>query len=59
MKNIRSKKLNKTVNTVCDFNRGNLAHLFDGTTTPTETDPTTATVTIIITTANTGIKAKC
>ncbi|MES2376716.1 MAG: hypothetical protein V4553_09060 [Bacteroidota bacterium] len=57
MKNLRSKKLIKRISTVCDFNRGNSrGSLFD-TNMPTETDPTTATVTIIITTANTHAKA--
>gem|GEM_PF-3977504 len=57
MKNLRSRKLNKRINTICDFNRGNYRGSLFETTTPTETDPTTATVTIIITTVNTHLKA--
>lgn len=57
MKNLKSIKLNKRISTVCDFNRENLGGLFTDTNTPTESDPTTATVTIIITTANTHAKA--
>lgn len=52
MKNLRSKKLNKTVQTVCDFNRVNQwSSLSD--TRPVETDPTTVTATIVLTTINT------
>lgn len=51
MKNIKSKKLNKTVNTICDFNN------HASSSNPTEettlgTDPTNTTMTII-TTVNT------
>lgn len=54
MKNLRSKKLNKKVNTICDFNRGNLWGSFSETT-PAETDPTTVTATIVLTTINTHL----
>lgn len=57
MKNLKSKKLHKEVATVCDFNRGILQTGFSDTT-PTETDPTTATVTIIVTTVNTHVAYK-
>ncbi|GAB2972228.1 hypothetical protein GCM10027049_02380 [Mucilaginibacter puniceus] len=57
MKNIKSKRLHKSLETVCDFNRGN-TKAYSETTKPTETDPTTATVTIIITTVNTGHAGK-
>jgi len=48
MKNLKSKRLNKRIDTIYDFNRGILM----GGLTPTtvETDPTTATMTIVITT---------
>jgi len=58
MKNIRPKKFNKRINTICDFNSENLRGSFSDINNPTETDPTTATVTIVITTANAGIPAK-
>jgi len=56
MKNLRPKKLSKKINTVCDFNRGNLKGSFLDTT-PTETDPTTVTATIVLTTINTHLNA--
>ncbi|MCQ6958323.1 hypothetical protein [Mucilaginibacter aquariorum] len=48
MKNLKSKRLNKRMDTICDFNRG----ILKGSLMPTtvETDPTTATMTIVITT---------
>lgn len=57
MKNSKSKRLHKRIDTICDFNRGNL---FGGTpeTTAPETDPTTATMTIVITTVNTHVAPK-
>ncbi|MCR8560358.1 hypothetical protein KXD93_22080 [Mucilaginibacter sp. BJC16-A38] len=57
MKNFKSKKLHKRLDTICDFNRGTLGAGFPDTT-PTETDPTTATVTIIVTTVNTHASQK-
>lgn len=57
MKNFKSKKLHKSSETVCDYNRGNLKD-YRETTRPTETDPTTATVTIIVTTVNTGYSGR-
>lgn len=57
MKNLKSKKLHKEVATVCDFNRGILTGGYSDTV-PTQTDPTTATVTIIVTTVNTGLAHK-
>jgi hypothetical protein len=57
MKNLKSKRLHKSLETICDFNRGKSKDYRD-TTHPTETDPTTATVTIIVTTVNTGHAGK-
>lgn len=57
MKNLKSKRLHKSSETICDFNRGNLKDYRENTR-PTETDPTTATVTIIVTTVNTGFAGK-
>jgi len=58
MKNIRTKKLNKRINTVYDYNRGSVIGAL-GTTNPVETDPTTVTATLITTTAHTYKRAKC
>lgn len=58
MKNIKSKRLHKSLETICDLNRGNFKD-YRETAKPTETDPTTATVTIIVTTVNGGIAGKC
>jgi hypothetical protein len=58
MKNSRTKKLSKKVSTVSDFNRGSFNGLSDSRPTM-ETDPTTVTVTLITTTANTYKPAKC
>lgn len=57
MKNFKSKKFNKRINTICDFNHPH--HLFSANETvpPTGTDPTNTTI-ITITTVNTGIAAK-
>lgn len=53
MKISQSKQLNKRIDTICDFTSGTIkGSLFE---TPTETDPTTATVTIIVTTINTHL----
>lgn len=49
--------MHKSLETICDFNRGKSKDYRD-TTHPTETDPTTATVTIIVTTVNTGHAGK-
>ena len=54
MKAIKSKKLNKQINTVCDFN--SYPKFLSGTN-PSETDPTNTTITII-TTVNTGVGLK-
>jgi len=53
MKNLTSKKLNKKIETVCDFKGENLRGFSD--TTPPETDPTTVTATIVLTTINTHL----
>jgi hypothetical protein len=58
MKAIKSKKLHKRINTVCDFNLYNSNNRFFETTVTTGTDPTNTTATSI-TTVNTGITAKC
>jgi hypothetical protein len=58
MKTIKSKKLNKKINTICDFNTVNANGLFGETDPTTGTDPTNTTI-ITITTVNTGIGAKC
>jgi hypothetical protein len=60
MKTNRSKKLNKQIDTICDFDNGLSLLTNDGsdTTVGTGTDPTNTTI-ITITTVNTGIAAKC
>lgn len=57
MKDIKPKRLHKSLETICNLNRENLTGYREPTK-PTETDPTTATVTIIVTTVNTGIADK-
>jgi len=57
MKTTRSKKLNKRINTVCDYNSIGVRDNCLIDTTPTETDPTNTTITII-TTVNTGLIGK-
>jgi hypothetical protein len=57
MKNIQSKKLNKKINTICDFNAVPSQRSFGETDPPTGTDPTNTTI-LTITTVNTGIAAK-
>ena len=44
MKTIKSKKLNKKINTVCDFNTPYAKSLLGDTDPPTGTDPTNTTV---------------
>jgi len=56
MKHTSSKKFNKNVTTVYDFNNGYPINSLDGTPT-TGTDPTNTTMTII-TTVNTHVVAK-
>ncbi|WP_162996293.1 hypothetical protein [Mucilaginibacter celer] len=55
MKNARSKKLRKKISTICDYNSTGLPGTGDDTTSGTDT---TATLTIITTTINTGISPK-
>ncbi|MET3501316.1 hypothetical protein ABIC45_002928 [Mucilaginibacter rubeus] len=50
MKTIKSKKLNRQINTICDFNTKPLSASGEETTTGADT---TATMTIIITTIST------
>ncbi|MDB5122356.1 MAG: hypothetical protein JWP94_485 [Mucilaginibacter sp.] len=56
MKTIKSKKLNKRINTVCDLSQTPVKSNL-GDTTTTGTDPTNTT--IITLTTNTGLIAKC
>jgi hypothetical protein len=55
MKTIKSKKLNREVNTICDFSSTSLLNSRGETDNPTGTDPTNTTMTVIITTINTHI----
>ena len=57
MKNTRSKKLNKAVHTICDFNAVKLTRTNNETSTIGDTD-TTVTFTILTTTINTSHVAK-
>jgi len=54
MKTIKSKKLNKRVTTICDFNTPYAKSLLGDTDPPTGTDPTNTTV-ITLTTIS-GVK---
>jgi hypothetical protein len=56
MKNIKQKKLNTRIVTICDFKAVTASKLFD-TAETTGTDPTNQTITTI-TTVNTGILFK-
>ncbi|WP_162996972.1 hypothetical protein [Mucilaginibacter kameinonensis] len=55
MKNARSKKLKKKISTICDYNNTGLPGNGGDTTSGTDT---TATLTIITTTINTGLIPK-
>ena len=57
MKTIKSKKLDKRINTICDFNTPYPRINPGETDPPTGTDPTNTTI-ITITTVNTGILVK-
>jgi len=57
MKNLKSKKLHRRLDTICDFNRGILTGGYSETD-PPQTDPTSATMTIVITTINTHAAQK-
>ena len=57
MKNTKSKKLNKEIITLCDFQPVLQKNNYGDTEHPTGTDPTNTTI-ITITTVNTGILFK-
>jgi len=57
MKTIKSKKLDRQINTVCDFNTAHPNNNFGETDPPTGTDPTNTTITIL-TTVNTHLRAQ-
>lgn len=54
MKTSNSKKLNKNIATICDYNSTYLKSNFGETEPPTGTDPTNTTITVL-TTVNTHI----
>jgi len=49
MKILKSKKLNKTIDTICDFNSSYSKNNFGETEPPTGTDPTNTTITVLTT----------
>jgi len=55
MKTVKSKKLNREVNTICEFTSCHIKNNFSETDPPTGTDPTNTTMTVIITTINTHL----
>ena len=49
MKTIKSKKLNKSINLICDFGAKNSKNYLGETEPPTGTDPTNTTITVLTT----------
>jgi len=54
MKTLKSKKLNKSIETICDYNSIYPKNNFGETEPPTGTDPTNTTITVL-TTVNTHL----
>jgi hypothetical protein len=54
MKTLKSKKLNKTINTICDFHSTNNQNHLGETDPPTGTDPTNTTITVLTTVTHLG-----
>ncbi|AMR29977.1 hypothetical protein A0256_00370 [Mucilaginibacter sp. PAMC 26640] len=49
MKTPKSKKLNKNIATICDFDSTNSKNYYGETDPPTGTDPTNTTITVLTT----------
>ena len=56
MKTLKSKKLNKTINTICDFHLTNNQNQFGETDPPTGTDPTNTTITVLTTVTHLSVQ---